>query len=106
MENAVFLELKRRNIGEIYYHQGNNECDFLIRQGLKIVQAIQVCQSLQDKKTQAREYAGLLEAMQAHNLDSGLILVEDNEGTDTLILENKKFHVIIQPIWKWMIELK
>jgi predicted AAA+ superfamily ATPase len=105
LENAVFLELKRRDIGEIYYHQGEKECDFIVRKGRKIVQAIQVCQHLQDENTLAREYAGLLEAMQTYKLESGLILVENESSSDSMIIEGEKFHIKIQPIWDWMLEI-
>ncbi|MBS3100361.1 ATP-binding protein [Candidatus Pacearchaeota archaeon] len=42
LENLVFIELVRRG-NEIYYHAKKNECDFIIKEGLKITKAIQVC---------------------------------------------------------------
>jgi predicted AAA+ superfamily ATPase len=102
LENTVFLELKRRDVGEIYYHQGAKECDFILRKGRNITQAIQVCLHLNDQETAEREYAGLLEAMQAYGLDSGLILVEDENRTESITVEGKKFQITIQPVWEWM----
>ncbi|MCK4967850.1 MAG: ATP-binding protein, partial [Candidatus Aenigmarchaeota archaeon] len=59
LENSVFLHLKRKNL-EIYFHKGKNECDFLIRSGSNIVNAIQSTCFL-DEKNKDREFAGLLE---------------------------------------------
>ena len=44
LENIVFIELKIRG-EEVYYFSGKNECDFLIRRGIQITSAIQVCYS-------------------------------------------------------------
>ena len=41
LENIVFLELLRRR-KEVYYHSGRKECDFVVKEGLDIVEAIQV----------------------------------------------------------------
>lgn len=43
MENAVFLELKRKEsegISIFYYKENWNEVDFVIKEGLKVVQLI------------------------------------------------------------------
>ncbi|MEI7983652.1 MAG: ATP-binding protein, partial [Bacteroidota bacterium] len=62
MENVIFLQLKRDG-NEIYYHKARHECDFVIRENGKIVNAIQVCQSIEQPETRSREIKGLLEAM-------------------------------------------
>jgi predicted AAA+ superfamily ATPase len=41
LENIVYIELKRRGY-DVFYHSGKNECDFIICEGLKVIQAIQV----------------------------------------------------------------
>jgi len=68
----VFVGLKRRG-KEVYYFKGKGECDFLIRDGINITGAIQVCTALTDKEILDREVKGLLEAMNNYNLDEGLI---------------------------------
>lgn len=98
LENFVFIELKRKN-NEIYYHNKNNECDFVIKKGNNVVQAIQVCYEL-NEDNRKREYAGILDALKEHNLKEGLILTFEEE--DELIIENKK--IIIKPVWKWVLE--
>lgn len=102
LENLVFLELKRRATGEIYYHQEKYECDFLLRQGTQIIQAIQVTLNLHDPKTKQREYAGLLEAMKAYGLNEGLILTDNESSEETVNLEGQEYKIKVQPIWVWM----
>ena len=98
LENLVFMELKRQG-NEIYYHKNKFECDFLIKEGLKITKAIQVCYELNNEDKE-REIKGLVEAMQTHKLKEGLILTFDDE--DEIILNNKK--ISIKPVWKWLLD--
>ncbi|TGC06765.1 ATP-binding protein [Methanolobus halotolerans] len=73
LENNVFMELKRRS-QEVYYHRDKKECDFVIREGYRIREAIQVTKSMEDPDTMKRELDGLLEAMKTYDLQEGLIL--------------------------------
>jgi predicted AAA+ superfamily ATPase len=103
LENAVFIELKRRK-SDIYYHKGARtgiECDFLIKEGLHITNVIQVTESLTNPKTKKREINGLLDAAQQYGLKDGLILT-DNEYVDT-IQDGICIHV--RPIWFWMLSV-
>ena len=99
LENLVFIELVRRG-NEIYYHAKKNECDFIIKEGLKITAAIQVCLILDNIITKKREIDGLIEALNEYKLKEGLILTLDKE--EELVLEDKK--IIIKPVWKWLLE--
>ncbi|MEA1925313.1 MAG: ATP-binding protein [Candidatus Altiarchaeota archaeon] len=101
MENLVFLQLLRQN-KEVYYHNKKKECDFVVKQGLGISEAIQVCFDLSDQGVRKREIGGLLEAMTSYKLKTGLILTLDSE--DELEIENKK--IITKPVWKWLLENK
>ena len=99
LENAVFLELKRR-YKDIYYFEGKNECDFIIKSGRTITQAIQVADSLSEPKTRKREIEGLLSAMDFFDLKKGCIITSDTE--EHLNKDNK--HITIIPFWKWSLE--
>lgn len=99
LENLVFIELKRSG-DEIYYHKGKYECDFVIKLGLDIVQAIQVTENMDDEVTKKREFNGLFDAMDTYGLKEGLILTSDTEGEE--LVEGKK--IMIKPIWKWLLE--
>ncbi|MEZ5197112.1 MAG: ATP-binding protein [Bacteroidales bacterium] len=98
LENMVFLELKRRGF-EVFYHKGQKECDFILREGKKITSAIQVSVSLNDTKTREREITGVREAMDAYQLTAGLILTED--GEETITTNNGTVDVL--PVWKWLL---
>ena len=98
MENLVAIELRRRG-KEIYYFRENNECDFIIKKGLKIIELIQVCYDL-NQANEKREFAGLLEAMNKFKLKHGLILTYDQEG-ERKINGNK---IKLVPLWKWLLK--
>ncbi|OGT39531.1 MAG: ATP-binding protein [Gammaproteobacteria bacterium RIFCSPHIGHO2_12_FULL_36_30] len=102
LENIVFIELKRR-YNQIYYHKEKRECDFIIQQGIKIIAAIQVCQSLSDEDTRTREVDGLLDALETYSLDEGFILTESEEKTEVVTKNEKRYTIQIMPIWKWLI---
>ena len=97
LENLVYITLRREN-KEIYYHKGNYECDFLIREGLKVTEALQVTVSLQDDATRKREIRGLLEAMKVHNLDEGVIISE--KESDVLVIGDQTIR--IKPVYEWL----
>ena len=99
LENTVLIELKRRG-KEIYYHLGKKECDFIIKSGIEIVQAIQVCRTLQNKDTESRELDGLTEAMRQYGLKEGLILTEDEEAGYNI----DNLSITVKPVWKWLLE--
>lgn len=99
LENMVFVELKRRG-HEVYYHQNKGECDFVIRNGMSINQAIQVCYSFENEITKKREVDGLNDALKTYNLKEGLILTADYEEDIKL----NDFKIKILPVWKWLLD--
>lgn len=98
MENVVFIELKRRG-ADMFYYKGVKECDFVVRKGLKVTEAVQVSQTLSDPKIKTREMEGLLEAMDEFGLGTGLILTQGEEGEEKV----RGKHIEIVPLWKWLI---
>ena len=97
MENLVYMYL-RGDGREIFYHKNSYECDFIVKVGLKIVQAIQVTASLKDETTRKRELRGLMEALRAYNLREGLIISEDTK--ENMEIEGKK--ITILPLYEWL----
>jgi len=97
LENAVHLELRRRR-KEIFYFKGRGECDFLVKEGMEITEAIQVCHSL-NEENKARELGGLIEAMEKFKLNEGLILTYADE--DEVTGGGRKIKVL--PAFKWML---
>ena len=101
LENIVFVELKRRG-HDIFYYRDTRECDFVVREGSRTQQVIQVCLELHDPSTKEREVSGLVEAMDKFSLSEGLIITEHEEGRESIEKNGKEYHVIIKPIWKWL----
>ena len=99
MENIVFLALKRRN-ANIYYFEGKNECDIVIKEGLKITRAIQVTESLADPGVKLREINGLMEAVNKFNLKEGMIITMDSE----VQLLKDGIKIMVVPLWKWLLQ--
>ncbi|MFW6014639.1 MAG: ATP-binding protein [Nanoarchaeota archaeon] len=94
IENIVLIELLNRKC-EVFYHKDKYECDFVVKEGLDIVQAIQVCYELNDENSQ-REIKGLKSAMKKYNLKEGLLITYDTEKE----IENIK----VKPVWKFLLE--
>jgi len=99
-ETIVFLEIKRRN-SEVYYWKSRDgyEVDFVIKAGQKLTGLIQVAWDVSDEATRKREDRALRRAMEELDVDSGIILTEDEERT----LEENGKTIRYMPIWKWLL---
>ncbi len=98
LENMVFIELKRRGY-DLFYHADKKECDFVVRQGVKIAQAYQVTVSMADGNTRKREIEGLQAAMQAYGLTEGFIITMEEK--EDVVIGGHTIHVL--PAWEWML---
>lgn len=101
LENIVFLNLRKSGHG-IYYHKNIYECDFIVVKGGKVIMALQVCQSIEDRKTRQRELRGLIEAMQAYQVQTGFIITEDEEE----IIQENELTINVMPVWKYLLTNK
>jgi predicted AAA+ superfamily ATPase len=97
LENMVSLNLRRR-FNDIYYFHGKNECDFLVKEGVKITQAVQVCHELNEDNKDL-ETNGLKEALDKFKLSRGLILTFNQEDN----LEAGGRDILVKPVWKWLL---
>lgn len=103
-ENVVFVELKRRlseSLSDIFYwkNKRGKEVDFIVKEGLKTKEVIQVCWNVEDKETKEREVESLLEALKEFKLKEGSVITEAFEGEE--IIGKKKVKFI--PLWKWVL---
>src|SRR3990167_120801 len=105
LENIVFLKLIRHN-KTIYFHKDKQECDFLVRDGYNITEAIQVTVTLTDEKTKKREINGLLEAMTIYKLTTGLIITENESKIETIEQNGQIYQINIKPCWQWLLEIE
>jgi uncharacterized protein len=94
-ENYIFMILKR--IGcDIYFYQNRGECDFIIKEGMKITRCIQVCYKLIPENKE-REIRSLVNAMKKFSLKEGYIVTKDQDeiiemdGFNIIILNEKEF---------------
>lgn len=101
-ENVVYVELKRRAQDIYYWKNGKVEIDFIIKEGLKPTQAIQVCWDITNPKTKQREVNGLLEALHNFSLKEGIIITEDTTLEE--MYDTKK--IIYVPLWKWLLSVE
>lgn len=100
LENCVCVELMRRG-KDIYYHADTQECDFIMREGVTIVEAMQVTVSIKDAGTREREIKGLLAAMERYGLPMGTIITLEEEEEITV---NDHQRISVRPIWKWLLQ--
>lgn len=97
LENAVFLELKRRYKEIFYYRDANSECDFIICEKQKVTQVLQVSFDMSDEKTKTREIKGLIAACGQFGLSSGLIITYDTEDS----FSQNSIDIELIPFYKW-----
>ncbi|MCG7850119.1 MAG: DUF4143 domain-containing protein, partial [ANME-2 cluster archaeon] len=101
-ENAVFVELKRHK-QDVYYWKNNiGEVDFIVKDGLQPVEAIQVCWNLDEERTRKRETKALCSAMKEFDLERGIIITEDTEAIEEI--DGKQ--ILFIPLWKWFLNRK
>lgn len=101
LENLVFLELFRRELDIAYFQSlGQEEVDFVIKEGKKVKQLIQVCYELNNFATKEREISSLLKASEEFKCNNLMILANSQESEE--IHKGKK--IIIKPVWKWLLE--
>jgi len=105
MENLVAIELQRRfrrpNF-EIYYFKDyqQNEVDFVIKEGLKVKQLIQVTYASGKDEIEEREIRALIKA--SNLLKCGDLLIITWNYEDEIEVENKK--IVFKPLWKWLLQ--
>lgn len=104
-ENIVFLELKRMSFHNpslsinYWKDEKGDEVDFVIRQGSRVRQLIQVCWKM-DQETKGREIGALLKAIKQFGLKEGTVLTGDMEAKERI--GGKK--IAFMPVYKWLLE--
>lgn len=105
LEQIVFQELTRRQLNQsdaqIFYWKDTDqkETDFVVKEGPKVTQLIQVCADPSDPRTKKRELRALLKAMDEFELAEGTIVTMDYGGTETE--EDKR--ITYTPLQKWLL---
>lgn len=101
LENLVFNALRRQG-KTLYMFRETRECDFLVEEKGRIVQAIQVCYEL-TPENMTRELSGLQAALDTLNCDQGLILTYNQDAASLSGSTESRDSIEILPVWKWML---
>ncbi|RLG56695.1 MAG: hypothetical protein DRN83_03435 [Hadesarchaea archaeon] len=106
LENIVCTELFNR-ISEkhgagIYYYKDSRgrEVDFVLKQGRKVKQLIQVCHDISDPDVRDRELKSLVQGSEELKCRNLLILTYDHESEEKVGGKRIKF----LPVWKWLLQ--
>ena len=102
MENLVFVELTKRGLKpneNIFYYKTKNqkEIDFVIKEGLKIKELIQVVYQFSNPDIQKREIKALIEGGKELNCNNLTVITWDTEE------ELKDQKIKATPLWKWIL---
>jgi predicted AAA+ superfamily ATPase len=104
MENLVAVELQRRKsrnpFMDVFYWKDfqSREVDFVVREGIKIRQLIQVTYASVRGDIEKREITGLLRADEELKCGNLLMITWEYEGEE----EMKDKKLIYMPMWKWL----
>ena len=100
LENQVFNALRRQNQTITYFRGAEGyEVDFHAIAGDGTVQLIQVCESLRDPRTRARELRALTAALRECGLPRGCIVTLD----DSEQIQQDGLTIDVVPAWRWLV---
>ena len=107
MENVVFLELLRKiNVNpliNIYFLKSkDHEVDFVLKEGLKVKQLIQVTYASAGEEIERREIKALLKASDELKCQDLLCITWDYEDEEKI--KGKKIKFV--PLWRWLLHIK
>lgn len=102
IENIVFIELKRRSKGDLFYYKSTSgrEIDFIIKEGKKVSELIQVCYTLDNFVTKEREIKALLQGSEELKCDNLLIITWDYEAVEIVSGKNVRY----VSLCKWLLD--
>ncbi len=106
-ENLVAIELKKQEIDgkiNLYYWKNpqQEEVDFVVKEGIKIKQLIQVCYNLENNDTKSREIRSLLKAGAELKCKNLSIITSEKEGEEEAEWFGIRGKVKFIPLWKWL----
>ncbi|OQX51519.1 MAG: hypothetical protein B5M53_10935 [Candidatus Cloacimonas sp. 4484_209] len=101
VENIVAIELLRRE-KEIYYYKDKNgsEVDFVVKEGFRISELIQVCYDISSPVAERRELKSLIKAQKLLNVENLRIITWDVEKEQIY----KGVKILFIPLWKYLLQ--
>ena len=106
MENITFIELLRKTnkkpLTEIFYFKNHeNEVDFVVKEGVRINQLIQVTYASARDEVDRREIKALLKADELLKCKDLLVITWDYESEEKI--DGRKIRFV--PLWKWLLKI-
>ncbi len=113
MENTVAIELMRRKSywhdeWEIFYFkdsQQQHEVDFVIKEGLKVKELIQVTYANGLDEVEHREIRALLKAKDLLKCENLTVITWDYEDEKEISWFGRRGKIKFVPMWKWLLDL-
>jgi predicted AAA+ superfamily ATPase len=99
LENAVFMELKRRGYDPFYFKE-RQECDFVLRDGTQSIAAVQACWALTSARVREREVGGLEEALDRLRLKEGWIITRSEFDE----FRRGVLRIHVRPFWHFALD--
>jgi len=100
MENLVAVELMRREVDFYYYKSMNGkEVDFVIKEGPKVVQLLQVCYDIDHYPTRKRESISLIKGGKDLGCKDLTILTWEHIAEE----EYRGLRINFVPLWRWLL---
>ena len=108
-ENLVAVALHKRALDgncEVFYWKDSQqrEVDFVVKEGRRVTQLIQVCWDLTGAETRQRETRALLSASQELSCDQLLILTENTDAEEDVEWYGTRGTIRLLPLWRWLAE--
>ncbi len=106
MENLVAVELLRRvslkPVMELFYwkDQQHREVDFVVREGIKVRQLIQVTYAADRVGIEKREINALVKAGDELGCNELLVITWEHEGEE--VVKGKR--IVYRQLWKWLLD--
>ena len=105
LETIVLIHLVRKckmSGHDVYYlNERSGECDFVVCEKNKVIQAIQVSYDISAEKTRKREIKGLLLAAKQTGCND-LLLLTDHESN---VVQDSGYTIKVQPVYDWCLGL-
>ncbi len=108
LENVIAIELKKRSLrdgNQLFYWKGREqeEVDFVIREGTRISQLIQVCWSAEQFRTRDREIHSLLKASRDLECNRLVVITNHEERLEKVSWFGLEGEVEFIPARKWLL---
>jgi len=105
MENTVFLDLLRKTnenaLLKIFYLKlTNGEVDFVVKDGVRIKELIQVTRASGKDEIEEREIKSLIKASELVKCNNLRVLTWGYEGEETI----KRKKIRFTPLWRWLLK--